>query len=408
MYLPFKIARRYFFSTKSSTAINYISGIAVLGITISTAALILVLSVFNGFEDLITSLYNSFNPDVKIAPASGKVFRPDDAKITQLRALDEVEEVSETLEEIAFFEYNKSQDFGIVKGVDNHFHKVNSIDSTIIRGSYFLKDSTRNYAVLGLGMEYKLSVNIDDVFKTLNIYMPKRKQRPGAFGQPFKKRFVAPAGVFAIQQEFDGQYVLVDLEFAQELLGYRDEVSFLELKLKPGTNPEDAVSKIQDIVGADFEVKNRYQQDEAFYKLMNMEKWMGYAILSFMLFLVAFNMFGALWMLVIEKKKDIKILKSMGATPEVIRNIFLSEGAMLTLTGAIVGFILAIIIFLLQKYFGIIQLQGDGSYVVDAYPVSLRLWDFIKIFFTVMIIGLLFSLLPAYRASRINAVVREE
>ena len=403
MNWPLKIARRYLFARKSTNAINIISGISVFGISVGTAALILVLSVFNGFEDLITGLFNSFNPDVKITPAQGKTFTPDTTQLAQLKSLDGVSYVSQTLEEVAFFEYKGSKDFGILKGVDEYYNKVTRIDSTIREGSYKLKDGDRQMIVMGVGMRNKLSVSIDDFLGTLWVYMAKRKST--TFGNPFRKRMAYPAGTFVIQQDFDQQYMISSLEFARELLNYRDKISQLEIRLNNKVDSETTVAAIRQIMGDEFVVKDRYQQDEAFLKLMNIEKWMSFAILSLTLILVAFNMIGSLWMIVLDKKQDIAILKSMGAKDHLIRNIFLSEGVLLCLLGLVIGFSLALFFYIVQKFFGIVPIPA--GFVVDAYPISMRFSDFIVVTLTVIAIGLIASIPPALKAASIPVLMRE-
>ncbi|MBI5915853.1 MAG: ABC transporter permease [Bacteroidetes bacterium] len=405
MNLSLKIARRYLFAKKSTNAINIITGISVAGIAIGTAALVLVLSVFNGFEDLIIGLFSKFNPDVKVTATVGKSFVPDSAQLAQIRALSGVGIVSESLEEVAFFEYRESQDFGILKGVDDFYHKVNGIDSTIFEGQYRLTSGERNLAVMGGGMRNKLQVNVEEPFDVLNIYMAKR-ENVGALEQQFKKRFVYPVGTFRIQQDFDNQYVLVSLDFARELLGTYDEVSALEIKLKPGADQQESIADIRRIIGDGFLVKDRYQQDEAFLKLMNIEKWMSFAILSLTLILVAFNMIGSLWMIVLEKKGDISILKSMGALDSMVRNIFLGQGLMLCLLGLVAGFVVAVGLYFTQKIFGIVPIPE--GFVVDAYPISMRLPDLLAVAAVVLTIGVLASVPAALRARKIPALVREE
>lgn len=405
MNLPLKIARRYLFAKKSTNAINIITGISVFGIAIGTAALILVLSVFNGFEDLITALFSNFNPDVKIELVKGKSFEPDSSKIAQIEALEGVDIVSKSLEEVAFFEYRKNQDFGILKGVDDNFKKVTGIDSTVFEGKYKLKQGDRNMLVLGGGMRNKLAVNVGDQFELMKVYMAKRK-KSRAIDQQFRKRYAYPAGSFKIQQDFDYQYILGSLEFAQELLGFSNEIGALEIKLNPEVDKETTISTIKSIMGEEFSVKDRFQQDEAFLKLMNVEKWMFYALFSFMLILVAFNMVGALWMIVLEKKKDIAILKSMGATDNLVRNIFLNEGLIISLFGMAIGFLLALVFYIIQTTYGIITIP-DG-FVVTAYPISMRFPDFINVSLTVISIGMLATLAPALKAQRIPAMIREE
>lgn len=405
MNLSLKIARRYLFAKKSTNAINIITGISVVGIAIGTAALVLVLSVFNGFEDLIIGLFSKFNPDVKVTATVGKTFEPDSLKILQIKALPGVERISETLEEVAFFEYGGSQDFGKVKGVDDNYRFVSGIDSAIFVGQFKLMSGERNLAVMGRGVARNLEVDMEDPFATLGIFMAKREKTSG-LEQPFKKRIAYPSGSFSIQQEFDNQYVLVSLEFARDLLGAYGEVSALEIKLRPGTDQKQTLASLRSILGEDFQVKDRYQQDESFLKLMNIEKWMSFALLSLTLVLVAFNMIGSLWMIVLEKKADISILKSMGATEALVRNIFIGQGFLLCLAGLLIGMGLSFILYALQKIFGLVSIPE--GFVVDAYPISLWFFDVLAVTVVVLSIGLIASVPAAIRASKVPTLVREE
>lgn len=406
MLLSLRIARRYLFAKKTTNAVNIITGIAVLGIAVSSAALILVLSVFNGFDDLIAEMYSSFNPDIKITPAKGKTFELDSATIAQLQAIDEVEALAQTLEEVAFFEYKNNQDFGIIKGVDENFRQVVNIDSTVLEGEYRFKDGVRQTAVLGLGMRNKLAVNVGDRLSEMAIYLPKREKSRSPLEQPFRRRFLYPGGTFVIQTDFDNQYVLTSLDFVREILGYDAALSALEVKLKAGSSTTIAIQKIQNLLGDTFEVKDRYKQEEAFFRLMQVEKWLSYAIVGLMLIIVLFNMIGALWMMVLEKQKDISILKAMGALNATVRDIFLSEGLLLCFLGLIIGYVLAITLYILQITVGLITVPGN--FIVEAYPISLRGGDFVVVAITVLLIGLLASLAPALRAVRVPPMMREE
>jgi lipoprotein-releasing system permease protein len=407
MNLALKIARRYLFAKKSTNAINIISGISVLGLALGAAALVLVLSVFNGFEKLITGMMSNFNPDVKIIPAKGKTFTSDTLIMNQLRQIGSIEQLSETLEETAFFEYEKSQAFGTLKGVDTIFSKVNHIDSTIKEGRYLLFDGQNDFAVLGGGIRNQLGVYEKDMLTPLTVYMPKRGE-VGLLEAPFSKRFVYPAGAFAIQSEVDNQYVLTNLDLVRDILKADNEVSAYEIKLKPNTDIKKALSQIKAIMGDSFIVKDHYMQDEAFLKLMNLEKWMSYAILSLTILLVAFNMVGSLWMIVLEKKKDIAILKSMGAQDDTIRNVFLFEGLLLCSLGLVIGFIVAVVLYVLHIYIdgGVVPLPP--GFATDRYPIALKTVDFIVVAITVFVIGLLASLPAALRAVRVETAVKEE
>ncbi len=413
MNFPLLVARRYLFSKRSTNAIHIITGISVVGLAVGTAALILVLSVFNGFEDLLGGLFGYFNPELKITPTKGKTFVVDSAKMAELRALPGLQVVSETLEEVAFFEYEGSQDFGVLKGVDAQFSQVNGIDSTIREGEYSFtrpgneEETQVQCAVLGAGMRNKLSVNVHSPLAALTIYMPTAKET-SALDKPFKTRTAYPAGTFAIQQDFDNQYVLVDLDFARELLDAPDgTVSSLEIRLRAGANLAEAKSAVRQFFPAsEFTLKDRYEQNEAFFKVLNLEKWMGYAISSLMLLLLAFNLVGALWMVVLDKQKDISILKSLGARDAAVRRIFLTEGLLLTCVGMALGFALGIGLYAGQKHFGWVSIPE--GFLVSSYPVAMRASDFLPVTLTVLAIGLLASVLPARRAGRVPAFLREE
>lgn len=405
MNLPLHIARRYLFAKKSTNVINIITGIAVFAISIGTAALILVLSVFNGFEDLITSMYSHFNPDVKIEVIKGKFFEAPDSLLTEIKAIPGVDHVAETMEEVAVFEYKDNTAIGVLFGVDDNYVNVLSIDSTVREGKFTLFNHGRHTSVVGLGMRNRLGINIDDEFSAINVYMPKRK-KVGMFEQMFVKRFIYPAGTFAIQTEFDNQYIFTSLPFARELLNIGPKVSSLQIKLAPGFDIPETLEDIQAVMGPDYTVKNKYQQQESFLKLMQVEKWLSFAIVGLMMLLISFNMFGALWMIVLEKRKDIAILKSMGATGNLVRNIFLYEGFLLTGLGILSGFLLAWLIYFAQKTIGIIRVPGD--FIIEAYPMSMKFTDFVIVAIVVSIIGLLIAIAPAMKAKGVPAMMREQ
>ena len=399
MNLPFKIALRYLIAKKSTQVIQLITGISILGLTVGTAALVLVLSVFNGFEDLIMGMYVKFNPDIKITPVSGKFFNADASLVYRMSKIPGVEAISGTLEEIAFFTYKDKQDFGMVKGVDTLFSAVSNIDSCIKEGVYLPNRSLSFNALIGLGIRNKLGIDLEDPFASLTVYMPKNKENT-PFENPFRSRNLQPIGTFMIQQEYDNQYIITTLNVARELIGNPKQLSAWEIKVSPNYPVKKVVSEIQSIVKDRFYVKDYYAQEEGFIKLMRLEKWLSFAIVGFMLLLVAFNLIGALWMIVLDKKRDISILKSIGSTDVDIRNLFLYEGLFLTGIGLISGVFLALFIFFLQKTFHLVAIPG--SFVVDSYPISLRWEDFITVAITVLFIGLLASIPAALRAMRIS------
>ncbi len=398
MNLPLAIARRYFFSKKSQRAINIISMISVIGVMIGTAALIIVLSVFNGFENLILRLYNSFDPDLKISAVEGKSFQLNTFPLQELRNLNGVMYVTEVLEENALVKYHDKQTIVTIKGVSDEFEKMTGIDTMIVEGGYLLKKGDLDFAVVGGGIAYNLQLNTGDLLSQLEIYAP-RKNTASLLNpeEAFNRRYLSPSGVFSIQQEFDTKYIIVPLRFAYEILEKDSQVSSLEIGLKPGANLEDLQKSVSALSGSSFEVKNRYQQHELIYKIMKSEKWAVFLILTFILIIATFNVISSLTMLVIEKKKDITILHSLGASSSLLRKIFLLEGLFITLVGAFIGLSIGFVICFLQERYGLVQLGGSGSFVIDAYPVKMEAADFFYVLATVFFIGLIAAWYPSKR-----------
>lgn len=406
MSLPLHIAKKYFFSKRSTNAIHIISGIAILGIAVGTTSLILVMSVFNGFESLITTMLSNFNPDIKIIAVKGKSFQVDSLMIKKLESVPNVAYVSQTLEEKALFESNHVQDFGTLKGVDNNFKYVTHLDSSIKDGKYLLRSAGLDMAVVGSGLGNRLALQPERSTAPIAVYTPKMEA--ANFGdKPFTRMFIYPAGMFSIQQEVDYEYVIASLDFVREFLNKRGEASSIELRLKDYNNSKEAtINKIKEITGSAYIVKDRYEQEASFLKLMNIEKWVSFAILSLTLLLVAFNMTGALWMIVIEKKQDIAILKSIGLVDNSIRNIFLYLGLILCVFGFGLGLIIAIILYVLQKEIGLVSVP-DG-FAVSSYPINMEIPDIFAILFVVLLIGWLAAFMPARRAKQTETVYRIE
>lgn len=402
MNLPLHIARRYLVSKKSHNIINVISGISVLGITVGTMALIIVLSVFNGFESLVSSLYNSFNPDLEITVREGKTFHPEMAGAARILELPGVAHLGEVVEENALLKNESRQYIARMKGVDAQFQQIAAIDSAIIDGEYLLEQGDIACGVFGAGVSYFLGVFPDEFSPTVEVFVPSRtaSYKPG-LEQPFNQGKLIPSGVFSIQQDFDRSLVLVPLWFARELLEYSDEVTALEIGLETGADGDKVKAQIMDICGENFVVKDRHEQEELLYKIMNSEKWIIFLILAFILMIATFNVIGSLSMLIIDKQKDIAVLHSMGAGHKLIRRIFLFEGLMITMLGALAGLLLGGLISGIQQHFGIIRLgPDDGSFVVNAYPVMLQAMDFVYVFLTVFVIGYFAAWLPVKRISR--------
>ena len=405
MKLPLLIARRYLFGKKSTNVINVITGISVLGITIGTAALIIILSVFNGLEELISGMFNSFNPPLKVSPIEGKSFHEDSINLADIISLDEVLAVSKTLEELVLYEYDGIQEVGYMKGVDNQFQTVNQIDSVIRKGSFRLIDGDADNAVFGVGLANKLNISLRKSIYPIRVFAPARgNTMMGA--KPYNSQFIYPSGTFSLQSEEDNKYSIASLGFLRSLLGDRNKVGNLEIALKEGANSSDTKKKISKIIGNKYTIKNQFEQDASFLRVMQIEKWLSYAIACFTLLLIAFNMVGALWMIVLEKKKDLSILSSLGMTKSQVGNIFLLEGILIAFIGFVTGSILALIIYYLKVTIGLVPIP-PGS-IIDTYPVKIKGIDFLYVFITVMSIGFLASILPAKRAGETLALAREE
>lgn len=416
MKLAFWVARRYIFSKKSTNAINIISGISVFGITLGSMALVVIMSVFNGFEEVLRDLISAFKPDIQVTVKEGKTFALDSTTLAQVRQTDGVSFVSTTLEEVALFEYGKAQSLARIKGVDDYFPEIIRMDTILETGRYRTYDaeSEVNFAVVGVALQSSLDVSPDRADnQPLIVYMPKRDAKKLTGSQPFRQRELYPTAIYSVDQvEFDN-HVITNIEFVRQLLAYENgEMSALEIRLKPEAKPEKVKAALAQFLPADkFSIKDRYEQDEAFFKVTNMEKWVGFIIFSFTLVLVAFNMVGALWMLVLEKQKDISTLKALGATNALIRNIFLAEGAMLSIFGVLLGSLFGFLLCILQQQTGFIKLDtgtAGSAFVIDYYPVALRISDFIVVIITVLGIGTLAAWLPAARATRIEGIVRNE
>ncbi len=410
--LPFTFAARYLVSKKSTNAINLITFISMLGMAVISMAMVLVLSVFNGFEGLTISLFNSFNPDIQVSATEGKVFTVTDEQENALLAMPGIAMVSRVLEEKAALKYDKYEFIGSVKGVDDLYGNVTGIDSAMLEGRKFvLRSKGRNYAVVGAGVQGKLAINPDDQHREISILVPNRSGRKGGLvpTQAFNRGQVLPSGAFSIQAEFDNKYVFVPLSLMQELLQYDQEISALEIKIDlTQTTVAKAKKDLVAIMGTGFTLKDRYEQNAFLYKIMRTEKWITYAILSLILGIAAFNIIGSLSMLVLEKKQDIAVLKALGADAGTIRRIFLAEGLLSSLMASAIGIVIAIIICLIQINFEVIPMPGSGTFVVTAMPVKLKIMDFLLVGGTVVAISLLASWIPAYRAASIGNLVNKE
>ena len=400
MNLPFYIARRYLMAKKSQNAINIISGISVAGVAVGTMALITVLSVFNGFDSIIKSLYNSFDPEIKISIKEGKTFDPGEYPFEQIRNHESVAYYAEVLEENALLRYGDRQHIATVKGVDEQYKHVTGIDSMIVDGEFALWDGQRPMAVVGLGVAYNLAIGLN-FLNPINIYIIKRRGNVSMNPeQAINRKLIFPSGMFSIEQEINSRYLLVPLTFARDLLQYTTEVSAIELRLHDDTDKFLAQKEIREILGEGFLVKNRNEQNELFYRIMKSEKWAIFFILTFILVIASFNIIGSLTMLILDKQRDIDTLDSLGASAPLIKRIFLLEGWMISISGALIGLILGSLISWLQAEFGLIKLSGSGSFIIDAYPVVFQPMDVVKVFFTVTGVGFLAAWIPVRYLAR--------
>lgn len=402
MKFSFYIAKRYLISKKSHHIINIISGISVAGITIGTMALIIVLSVFNGFEELVISLFNNYNPELVISPATGKTIRLSQFPAEEIKKLEGVANFMQVIEENVIIQNGEKQHIGYIKGVDDQFAHMSGLDSCIIDGDYKLNENGLNYAILGSGVAYYLDFSLRYPDPSIRILAP-RKTRGFNLNpeQDFSQANIFVSGVFQVEQSFDSKYILAPFDFVQELVDYDDEVSHFEIGLVPGAKLKDIQQKIKEITGEQYLVKNRFEQQELLYKIMKSEKWAIFLILTFILLIATFNVIGSLSMLILDKKKDIAILRSMGASNRLIRRIFLLEGSLISLIGAISGLILGAAICLIQMEFGIIRLgDAEGAFVVNTYPVVMQWTDIVYIFFTVTVIGLIAAWIPSRQISK--------
>lgn len=386
MKLSLYIAKRYLFAKKSRNAINVISAVSVAGVTVGTMALIIVLSVFNGLEKMVSSIFNTFDPEIEITAAEGKTFVADSARLILLAETEGVCCYSLTLEENALLKYGERQYIATIKGVDENYALVSDIDSSMWEGEFILTaENGRPYAVPGLGVSQYLGIRVNFI-TPLNIYVPRKSGSTGMSAESaFNRKYIFPSGIFEVEKEYDSRYIYLPLEFAREITENEGSVSAIEIRTdSPDTRALE--KKIRKIFGEGFVVKNRFEQQEIFYKVMKSERLAIFMILTLILVIASFNIIGSLTMLIIEKERDIEILKSLGADNDLIRKIFIFEGWLISITGAAAGIILGFFICWLQQTFGLVRLQGS-SLIMEAYPVIMKLKDFIIVPATVLLIG---------------------
>lgn len=403
MNVALYIARRYFVARKSHNIINIISWISVAGIATGAFAMVVVLSVFNGFEGLVRSLYNVFDPDLLVVPVEGKTFSPDADKLSRIKQLNGVWFVTSVVEETALLRYGSRQDVVVLKGVDNQYQFLSPVNSMVIDGRLLLEDTTRDFLVAGAGVAYKLGLSLHDEINPVMVYLPRRgtSSMVSASGA-FASEPVFASGVFSVQQDFDTKYVLTSLRLMHRLLDYSNQVTSIEIRLHPeAVDKAKTKDEIAAILGSGFAIKDRYQQQEMLYKIMKSEKWAVFLILSFIILVSAFNVVGSLIMLIIDKRKDMAIMEAMGARRSLVQRIFFFEGLIISVGGATVGLVLGFLACLLQQEFGILKLGNEGStFVVSSYPVEMQAGDFLFTFVVVLAIGLVSSVLPSHQLKK--------
>lgn len=384
------IAKRYLFAKKQTHAINIISGISILGVLVGSAALIIILSVFNGLEKVILSLYSNFTPELKIEPRYGKTFDPHSPYFEGLGRDVRVVSYTQVLQEKALMRYADRQFIGTVKGVSDDFLKGRTLDSTIQFGSFTLKDKGRDFAVIGSTVQGSLGVSLKDQFTPLQIFSPKRNA--GNSTNPmndFVFRSILPSGVFGIQEDFNDM-IVTPIAFTRDLLDEPNKVSSIEINYKKGTDIAKIEASIEERIGKNYTVRNRKEQNTELYKTINYERWSIFMILTFVLIIAIFNIIGSLTMLVIDKRKDIAILTSLGANKGLIQRIFFFEGMMISAIGCVTGLALGILICFIQQQYGFIKM-GSTMSVLDAYPVAFKLSDIGLVFLTVTLIAVIAS-----------------
>lgn len=392
MNFPFFIARRYIFSKKSHNAINIISGISVTGVAVATMALVCTLSVFNGFHDLVASLFTAFDPQLRITLAEGSTIEARDARLQKLKQMDCIAVYTPVMEGQAMVVTNGQQHVVTIMGVADNFSKQTHIENILYGdGSFVLHADVLEYGVLGLQLAAKMNLSADFT-EPLQVFAPKRGKRVN-MANPLSsfnhQELQSPGVVFMVQQnKYDANYILTSLGFAQKLFDQQGHISSAEVRLKKGTSLSKAKKEIQQLLGPKFTVQDRYEQQNEVFRIMRIEKLISYIFLTFILLVACFNIIGSLSMLMIEKKDDVKTLRSMGATDRQICHIFMFEGRIISLAGAIAGLLLGLLLCWLQQQYGFITMgESEGSFIVEAYPVSVHPWDLAIIFVTVILVG---------------------
>jgi lipoprotein-releasing system permease protein len=385
--LSLYIAKRYLFAKKSRNAINVISSVSVAGVAVGTMALIVILSVFNGLQLMVTGIFNTFDPDLKVTATEGKTFLADSSRMKLLSHVDGISCYSLTIEENALLKYGDKQFIATIKGVDANYVRISNIDSSMWEGEFTLRSANgRPWAVPGIGIAQYLGIRVNFI-TPINIYVPRRTA--GYNPDPenaFNRNYIFTSGIFQVEQSYDSKYLFLPLDFARDLIEKPGEVSSIEIRLKNKADASAVQKNVRKIFGTGFIVQNRFEQQEIFFKVMQSERLAIFIILTFILIIASFNIIGSLTMLIIEKERDIEILKSLGANNDLIRKIFIFEGWMISIIGAIAGIILGYFVCWIQQTYGIIKLNR-ASLIMNSYPIVMKVKDFVIVPATVLLIG---------------------
>jgi ABC-type transport system, involved in lipoprotein release, permease component len=404
--LVWQLAIRYLRGKRAGNAVPILSRISMTAIAVSAGAMIVLFSVMNGFEELVSDLYKAFYPQVKITAAEGKFFSFSDAQLAEVKRTEGVAATTMCIEDNVLLNSNEEQKVATIKGIDPQYYSVNDIRPYIVEGADSVSDLHTPTAIIGMHIANDMAIDVKNVFNTLQLYYANTDVDNLSLApeSAFKMLELKPEGIFRVQDDFDAKYVLAPLPVVQELLQASGKYASVELKLKDGADEDDVKEALQKQLGNAYKVQTRFEQNSTMYMIMRSEKWAVFAILVLVLLIASFNMVGALSMLVLEKQKDISILRAMGASPAAIRNVFVAEGVLWAFAGGLAGVVLGGALCFLQKQFGFIKMQG--SFIIDAYPVALQGSDFVLIMITVMIVGLIASWYPALKAKRTLVTLR--
>lgn len=386
MNLPLFFAKRYLLSKKKHTSINIMSMISLVGVAVGAMALVVVLSVYNGFDGYVRSLYSTFDPEIKVTPAEGKYFKFDDTLKAKILAVKGVETASRALEENALVKYADKQQIVTVKGVDSSYNKVVGLDSMLTVGRFALTHGDINQASVGIMIASSLGVGVN-FMDPLFIYLPNRNASDPSSPDAFIQSYVFPSSVFCTNLDYDMKYVFVPVRLFDSVYGFTNEASSVELKLAPGAKLSEVVVAVQKTLGNKYVVQDRFMQNELLFRIMKSEKWIIYLILSLILIVASFNIIGSLSMLMLDKTEDVFVLQSMGASGKLIEQIFLIEGWLISILGASIGVLLGFVVSWIQWKYKVVKLYTEGTFVLDAYPVKIEYLDLFYVFVTVVAIG---------------------